>query len=755
MRGAYGGPRVLLRRLREAMTEPATAQERLDKIVVLIAANMVAEVCSVYVLRVDGTLELYATEGLNRAAVHLTSLKVGEGLVGLIAREAEPLNLADAQTHPAFAYRPETGEEIYHSFLGVPILRAGNTLGVAVVQNKAHRTYSEEEVEALQTTAMVLAEMIASGELTALAKPGAEPVLRRSVNQTGEALADGIGLGHAVLYDGRVGGSKNVISDNPQMELERLEAGFEALRASIDSMLDRGDMARGGEHREVLEAFRMFANDQGWVRRIREAVQSGLTAEAAVERVQSDTRARMQRMMDPYLRERLHDLDDLANRLMRALAGDGGPGAMELPDNAILVARNMGPAALLDFDRNRIRGLVLEEGGPTSHIAIVARALGVPTVGQIANATGLMENGDAVIVDGDAGEIHVRPMEDIERTYAEKVRFRARRQQRYAALRDRPTVTRDGKAVNLLLNAGLLVDLPHLAETGAEGIGLFRTELQFMVADSFPRTSEQQNLYRSVLEAANGKSVTFRTLDIGGDKVLPYLRAISEENPALGWRAIRLGLDRPGLLRSQIRALAKAASGRELKVMFPMVTAVEEFDQARALFERELTHLRRWGYDLPERVHLGCMIEVPALLFQLGPLMERVDFVSVGSNDLFQYLCAADRGNTRVASRFDTLNVPFLRALRSVVTHANAANVPVTLCGELASRPLEAVALVALGYRAISMSPAAIGPVKAALLALDTARASELVNAALDDPAAIGSIRDALAEFVTVEGIPV
>ncbi len=755
MRGAYGGPRVLLRRLREAMTEPATAQERLDKIVVLIAANMVAEVCSVYVLRVDGTLELYATEGLNRAAVHLTSLKVGEGLVGLIAREAEPLNLADAQTHPAFAYRPETGEEIYHSFLGVPILRAGNTLGVAVVQNKAHRTYSEEEVEALQTTAMVLAEMIASGELTALAKPGAEPVLRRSVNQTGEALADGIGLGHAVLYDGRVGGSKNVISDNPQMELERLEAGFEALRASIDSMLDRGDMARGGEHREVLEAYRMFANDQGWVRRIREAVQSGLTAEAAVERVQSDTRARMQRMMDPYLRERLHDLDDLANRLMRALAGDGGPAAMELPDNAILVARNMGPAALLDFDRNRIRGLVLEEGGPTSHIAIVARALGVPTVGQISNATGLMENGDAVIVDGDAGEIHVRPMEDIERTYAEKVRFRARRQQRYAALRDRPTVTRDGKAVNLLLNAGLLVDLPHLAETGAEGIGLFRTELQFMVADSFPRTSEQQNLYRSVLEAANGKSVTFRTLDIGGDKVLPYLRAISEENPALGWRAIRLGLDRPGLLRSQIRALAKAASGRELKVMFPMVTAVEEFDQARALFERELTHLRRWGYDLPERVHLGCMIEVPALLFQLGPLMERVDFVSVGSNDLFQYLCAADRGNTRVASRFDTLNVPFLRALRSVVTHANAANVPVTLCGELASRPLEAVALVALGYRAISMSPAAIGPVKAALLALDTARASELVNAALDDPAAIGSIRDALAEFVTVEGIPV
>lgn len=755
MRGAYGGPRVLLRRLREVMTEPATAQERLDKIVVMIASNMVAEVCSVYVLRVDGTLELYATEGLNRAAVHLTSLKVGEGLVGLIAREAEPLNLADAQSHPAFAYRPETGEEIYHSFLGVPVLRAGNTLGVLVVQNKAHRTYSEEEIEALQTTAMVLAEMIASGELTALAKPGAEPVLRRPVMQTGEALADGIGLGHAVLYEGRVGGNKNLIADDPNLELERLEMAFSNLRRSIDDMLDRGDLQRGGEHREVLEAFRMFANDQGWVRRIREAVLGGLTAEAAVERVQSDTRARMQRMMDPYLRERLHDLDDLANRLMRALAGESGPATMQLPENAIIIARNMGPAALLDFDRERIRGLILEEGGPTSHIAIVARALGVPAVGQIANAASLMENGDAIIVDGDAGHIHVRPMEDIERTYAEKVRFRARRQQQYAALRDKPSVTKDGRIIRLLLNAGLRVDMPHLEETGAEGIGLFRTELQFMVADSFPRTSEQQNLYRDILDAAKGRSVTFRTLDIGGDKVLPYLRSIAEENPALGWRAIRLGLDRPGLLRSQIRALAKAASGRELKVMFPMVTAVWEFDEARALFERELTHLRRWGYDLPERIHLGCMVEVPSLLYQLEPLMDRVDFVSVGSNDLFQYLMAADRGNTRIASRFDTLSIPFLRALRSVVRAADKANVPVTLCGELASRPLEAITLVALGFRAISMSASAIGPVKAAMLALDTGHAAAIVNERLDDPKAIGSIREALIAFVKQEGIPI
>src|SRR5712691_5613852 len=285
MRGALGGPRVLLRRLREVMAEPVSAQERLDKIVVLIAANMVAEVCSVYVLRVDGTLELYATEGLKREAVHETVLKSDEGLVGLVASEANPINLSDAQSHPAFAYRPETGEEIYHSFLGVPVLRAGNTLGVLVVQNRARRTYTEEEVEALQTTAMVLAEMIASGELSALAQPGAEPAVRRSLRLQGTALNDGIALGHVVLHEPRVV-ITNFIADDVPKERARLETAIAALRADLDVMLEHGDVAEGGEHRDVLEAYRMFAHDRGWVHKLEEAVSTGLTAEAAVERVQ-------------------------------------------------------------------------------------------------------------------------------------------------------------------------------------------------------------------------------------------------------------------------------------------------------------------------------------------------------------------------------------------------------------------------------------------------------------------------------------
>ncbi len=751
MRGSLGGPRVLLRRLREVMAEPVSAQERLDKIVVLIAANMVAEVCSVYVLRVDSTLELYATEGLNRDAVHRTVLRSDEGLVGLVASQATAINLSNAQSHPAFSFRPETGEEIYHSFLGVPILRAGNTLGVLVVQNRARRTYSEEEVEALQTTAMVLAEMIASGELSALALPGAEPAARRSLYLKGTALSEGIALGHVVLHEPRVVVT-NYIADDIPKELKHLQAAVETLRADLDQLLEHGDVVEGGEHRDVLEAYRMFAYDRGWVHKLEEAVVTGLTAEAAVERVQSDTRARMLRQTDPYLRERLHDLDDLANRLMRQLTGrDHAPSRENLPENAILVARSMGPAALLDYDRKRLRGLVLEEGGPHSHVAIVARALGIAAVGEIDNATGIADTGDAIIVDGSAGDLHLRPLPDMEAAYAERVRLRARRQQQYQALRDQPCVTKDGEEMTLLINAGLSVDLPHIADTGAAGIGLFRTELQFMVAPNFPRSSEQYTLYRAVLDAANDKPVTFRTLDIGGDKVLPYMRNIEEENPALGWRAIRLGLDRPALLRTQLRALLRAGGGRSLKIMFPMIATVAEFEQAKDLVERELTHLRRHGHKLPDQVEVGSMVEVPSLLYQLDELLDHADFLSVGSNDLVQFLYAVDRGNPRVSGRFDSLSAPVLRALKDIADKCHEHGKPVTVCGELASQPIGALALAAIGYRSLSLTPSAVGPVKAMLIDLDSRKAAGFLYQLMDKPNRAMSIRAQLEKFAADE----
>jgi phosphotransferase system enzyme I (PtsP) len=736
------------------MAEPVSAQARLDKIVVHIASNMVAEVCSVYVLRADGRLELFATEGLNREAVHLTTMRAGEGLVGLIAESAEPLALADAQSHPAFSYKPETGEEIYHSFLGVPILRGGNTLGVLVVQNRARRTYSEEEVEVLQTTAMLLAEMIASGELQSMVVAGGDIALRRPLSLTGSAIAEGVGLGYVVLHEPRVI-VKQIVAEDLKHEERRLDEAIAEVRASIDKLVDRGDQAGPGEHREVLETFRMFAHDQGWLRRLREAVMTGLTAEAAVERVQNDARAKLQRRTDPYMRERLHDLDDLANRLLHQLTGQPFVSANDdLPDSAILVARTMGPAALLDYDRAKLRGLLLEEGGASSHVAIVARALGITAVGEVANITDLVEQGDAIIVDGATGEVHVRPPADVEAAYAEKARLRARRQEQYRKLRDVPAVTRDGVKIDLHMNAGLLIDLPHVEETGATSIGLFRTELQFMVAPQFPRMTTQLGFYRSVLDAVPDRPVTFRTLDIGGDKILPYMPTFEEENPALGWRAIRIGLDRPGLLRSQLRAMLRAGAGRELRIMFPMVAAAAEFDEAKAIVGRELKHLARHGYEPPSLLKLGIMVEVPSILWQLDEILARVDFLSVGSNDLVQYLYAADRDNKRVSGRFDPLSAPILRALKFITDKARETGTPVTLCGEIGGRPLEALALIGIGYRGLSMTGSSIGPVKAAILALDVGEIEAFLEQRLAQHDGMRSIRQELRDFAEARNIP-
>lgn len=754
MRDLSGGPRVLLKRLRELMAEPLEPQERLDRIVRQIAGNMVAEVCSVYVLRADGVLELYATEGLKKEAVHLSQLKMGQGLVGTIAASAQPLNLSDAQSHPAFRYLPETGEEIYHSFLGVPILRTGRSLGVLVVQNKASRTYREEELEALETTAMVLAEMIATGELKKITKPGLELDLTRSVTIDGDTYNEGIGLGYVVLHEPRIVVT-NLLNEDSEKEIRRLGEALGSLRISIDDLLSQRDVSMEGEHRDVLETYRMFAHDQGWVRKLEEAIRNGLTAEAAVEKVQSDTKARMIRMTDPYLRERMHDFEDLANRLLRQLTGYTGRTAGDgFPSDAIILARAMGAAELLDYPRANVRGLVLEEGAVTSHVVIVARAMGIPVIGQAAGVVALAENGDAVIIDGDGGHVHLRPMPEHQRSYEEKVRFRARRQEQFRALRSVEPRTKDGQRVSLMMNAGLLVDLPQLSESGAEGIGLFRTELQFMIASTMPKAEEQELFYRNVLKQAAGRVVTFRTLDIGGDKVVPYFRGHEEENPALGWRAIRLSLDRPGLLRTQLRAMLKAAAGIELKLMVPMVTEVSEITAVRELLQKEVQHLSRFGHGLPRKLQFGAMLEVPALLWQLDELMSAVDFVSVGSNDLFQFSMAVDRGNARVSDRFDPLGKPFLRILRDIVRAGERNNTPVTLCGELAGKPISAMALLGIGFRSVSMSPASIGPVKAMLLGLDAEALAKAMNEALDDTKSATSMRDVLAHFAEAHNIP-
>lgn len=711
--------RIFMRRLREIMADPSDGQSRLDKIVRLIAGLMVAEVCSIYLKRQDGSLELFATEGLNPGAVHNTFMKRGEGLVGRCSELAVTINEPDAQSHPAFSYRPETGEEVYHSFLAVPILRGGDVLGVLTVQNKTHKEYSDEDIEVLQTTAMVLAEHLVSGSVAGT-NTGAE--FSRAVGHVvrGQPLSDGLALGHVVLHEPRVVVTE-LTSNDPEEERRRLEAAVEELKSSIDEMLEQGELASAGEHREVLEAYRMFAHDRGWLKRMNEAISKGMTAQAAVERVQNDTRARMLRQPDSFWRERLKDLDELSDRLLRILAGRKRSTqlAMELPHDTILVARAMGPADLLDYDRSRLRGLVIEDSGGASHVAIVAKALGIAAVGDARGVVERVDQGNPIIVDADSGEVHIRPTSEVIAAYGDKARFRARRQRKYKALKDKPAMTKDGHRIALHINAGLLMDMPNLAASGADGVGLFRTELQFMVSATMPRLERQIQMYREIVVEAKGKPVVFRTLDVGGDKALPYLRQPSEENPALGWRAIRLALDRPGLLRTQVRALLRATAGEELRLLLPMVTAVGEVDMARALVEREQDLMKRRSIPGPRNVLIGAMIEVPSLLFELESFMPRLDFLSVGSNDLLQYLFAADRNNSRVNARYDVLSIAPMRALMSIVEAANRHGKPLSLCGEMAGRPLEAMALLGLGFRSISMAPASIGPVKSMIVSLD------------------------------------
>jgi phosphotransferase system, enzyme I, PtsP len=740
------GPRVLLRKLRAVMAEPETAQKRLDKIVTLIAGNMVAEVCSIYVMRPGNVLELYATEGLKREAVHKSKLKAGEGLVGLIGEQAIGLNLSEADQHPSFKYLPETGEELYSSFLGVPVMRGGAVIGVLVVQNRTQRHYSEEEEEALQTTAMVLAEVMASGELKEMARETAIDVAHvRSHHLRVESLAEGIALGHVVLHEPRVR-IQNMIAEDVPAEQKRLAEAVSQLRSQVDELLDGSDAMRATDYSDVLETIRMFAHDKGWLSRLNEAVMTGLTAEAAVERVQNDNRARMQRMQDPYLRERMHDLDDLSNRLLRILTGAMATASRtDLPQNAIVVSRNMGPAELLDYDRTKIRGVILEEGGKTSHVAIVARALGIPAIGQAEGLINLVDTGDAIIVDGGTGEIFVRPSSELQKSYAEKVRFYAKKQERFAALRDLPAVTRDGQTVSLNINAGLTVDMPHLQESGADGVGLYRTELHFMMAQRFPRLSAQVRHYQSIIDQAKGKPVVFRTLDIGADKTLPYLRQPREENPALGWRSIRMAMDRPALLRLQARAMLIAGAGQDLKIMFPMIADVQEFLQAKQAVMMEHAILTKRGHQLPKNLKIGVMIEIPSLLWQLDYLFPVVDFASIGSNDLVQFLFASDRGNPKLAGRYDALSPAALGAMRQIVEKANAHGKTVTLCGELGGRPLEAMGLIGVGLTSMSMVPSGIGPVKAMIRSLNQAKLWTFMKPLL--ASGLHSLRGDLMEF--------
>ena len=734
--------RKLLGRLREVMAGASAGQARLDRIVKLIASSMETEVCSIYLFRDKETLELCATEGLKPEAVHVTRMRLGEGLVGRVARRGEPINSANAPQERGFRYMPETGEEIYSSFLGVPIQRLGEKLGVLVVQSKEARGFSEDEVYALEVVAMVLAEMAELGafvgEGAALTARHTQPVMLRGT--TGQ---EGTAEGHVWLHEPRVVVT-NPIADDPVAETERLHRAVETLRLTVDAMLSGTDDGEG-EQREVFEAYRMFANSRSWMRRMEEDIARGLSAEAAVEKEQSTARARMEQVADAYIRDRLHDLDDLSNRLLRILTGQGAETGAELPADPILVARNIGPGELLEYGR-RLRGIVLEQGSVGSHAAIVARAWAIPLVIHAERITGEALNGDHIMVDGDQGVVHLRPDDTVVNAFRDKMAMQAEAQKRYVSLRDLPAEAKCGSVVGLHMNAGLMADLPSLDGSGAEGVGLFRTELQFLVRNKVPKRGELAALYARVMDAAKGKRVVFRTLDIGSDKVLPYMKREDEPNPALGWRAIRVGLDKPGVMRMQLQALIRAAAGRPLTVMFPFVAQFDEFTQARQHLLDEIERERRLGHVLPTGVEIGAMLETPSLAFAPRQFFEMADFVSIGGNDLKQFFFAADRENERVRRRYDTLNVSYLTFIGQIVERCRETGTPVSFCGEDAGRPVEALCLAAMGLRTLSMRPASIGPVKHLLRRVSLAEARTVIDEAR--ASGVQSVRPAVMEWL-------
>src|SRR3954452_12261532 len=717
---AAASAREILTGLHEVMAARGSAQSKLDKIVDLVANKMESEVCSIYLLR-DAKLELFATHGLRQEAVHVTKLRMGEGLVGTIAAEGRILNLAEAAEHPAFAYRPETGEESFHSFAGVPIVRLESPIGVLAVQHADPRRYEDVEIEALQTVAMVLSEMIAGARMVDGARRGrmrgAGP-LRLS----GLKLVAGMAKGHAVFHEPRIV-VEHTVADDTEAERERVYSAFRKMREQIDTMAREAEFGLSGEHQEILETYRMFAYDEGWSRRINEAIDSGLTAEAAIEPVQQRMRARMREIDDPLLQERMHDLEDLSNRLLRIVSGRMGTAAQTgLTRDTVLVARNLGPADLLEYDRRRLKGVLLEEGSLTSHMVIVARAIGVPVIGRLHDVRHSVAEAEPILVDGDNGSVIIRPNRALLSGFEHRMALSQKRRAEFAAIRNLPAKTRDGLDVSVMVNAGLAEDAAALPMTGAEGIGLFRTEFQFLVSATLPGRERQQRLYTKVLESAGDRPVVFRTVDIGGDKALPYLTDESEEqaeNPAMGWRALRLSLDRSTLMKAEARALIEATASKTLRVIFPMISEPWEYEEARALFEEQVEWATKGKRPVPSRVEYGAMLEVPSLAEMLDILLPRLDFISIGTNDLTQFLFAADRSDPRLAERYDWLSPAILRFLRRILAAAREANVPARICGEMAGRPLEAMALIGLGADNFSITPAGVGPVKAMVRSLD------------------------------------
>lgn len=704
---------------------------KFSSIISMIAKQLNVDAAVCYLVIDDNYIELFASYNMNPKLINHISIKVGEGIIGGIAQSKRTTEVENIWQHPDFLYREGVDEEKYKSFLGTPVLRWGRAIGVLGLYQENIYNFKKEEINALEMLAMEFSDWLASDEI----REYKNTFIKKKGHNTkdvfkGLSLSRGYGFGPAVVHKRRRAITK-IFAENKTAELDRLQKAHTQMNIDLDEKFNQSKLGIG-EHADILDAYRMFAKDKGWYNKITGHIEGGLTAEAAIERAYEDMWNRLSATQDVYLKERLHDLRDVADRLLGYLYGDTGDIVPANLDSFVVVAQMMGPADLMDYDYHKIRALVLEDGTATMHVAIVAKALGIPVVSKIKSVFKEIKNGEILAVNGDEGIVYIRPDDKIIERFEAKIAERQAQIAQLAELKKLSSKTLDKKRINMYINVGLDFDLDYIESTNCDGVGLYRTEIPFMAAEKMPDVDTQVTYYKKLMDKAGDKKVVFRSLDVGSDKLLPYWTYSGEENPAIGWRSIRITLDRRAILRQQMRAFIRATAGKELNVMFPMIANLSEFREAKETLLIELEKEQRKSKNVPKKVNIGLMIEVPSVVFQLDAILPEADFISIGTNDLAQFMFACDRTNNRLAERYDVLSVPFLRVMQKIINKANKNGVFCSVCGEMASNPIEAMVLLGLGYRNLSISGASFGKVKKMVRSINTAEVEDYIKTLLD-----------------------